>query len=95
VLGIVVGISALVTMVALIEGARDYISERLVTLQPDVFQVSQVPASPLNVNAVIKVCATGGRPLERPGLRRCTGRGAFARSPVIETSVMPQCADGL
>jgi putative ABC transport system permease protein len=54
VLGIVVGISALVAIVALIEGANAYITERLVTLQPDVFQVSQLPASFLNVNDFIK-----------------------------------------
>jgi putative ABC transport system permease protein len=54
VLGIVVGISAMVAMVALIEGANAYIAERLVTLQPDVFQVSQLPASLLNVNDFIK-----------------------------------------
>jgi putative ABC transport system permease protein len=54
ILGIVVGISALVAMVALIEGANAYITERLVTLQPDVFQVSQLPASLLNVNDFIK-----------------------------------------
>jgi putative ABC transport system permease protein len=54
ILGIVVGISALVAMVALIEGASAYISERLVTLQPDVFQVSQFPSSILNVNDYIK-----------------------------------------
>ncbi|MBS1789929.1 MAG: ABC transporter permease [Acidobacteria bacterium] len=54
ILGIVVGIAALVAMVALIEGANTYISDRLVTLQPDVFQVSQLPASLLNVNDFIK-----------------------------------------
>ena len=54
ILGIVVGISALVAMVALIEGANAYITERLVTLQPDVFQVSQLPTSLLNVNDFIK-----------------------------------------
>jgi putative ABC transport system permease protein len=54
VLGIVVGISALVAMVALIEGANAYITERLVTLQPDVFQISQLPSSFLNVNDFIK-----------------------------------------
>src|SRR6185436_9284112 len=54
VLGIVVGISALVAIVALIEGANAYITERLVTLQPDVFQISQLPASLLNVNDFIK-----------------------------------------
>jgi putative ABC transport system permease protein len=54
VLGIVVGISALVAIVALIEGANAYISDRLITLQPDVFQVSQLPAVSLNVNDFIK-----------------------------------------
>ena len=54
ILGIVVGIAALVAMVALIEGANSYISARLVPLQPDVFQVSQLPASLLNVNDFIK-----------------------------------------
>jgi putative ABC transport system permease protein len=53
-LGIIVGISALVAIVALIEGARSYITERLVTLQPDVFQISQQPANFLNVNEFIK-----------------------------------------
>lgn len=54
ILGIVVGIAALVAMVALIEGANAYITERLVSLQPDVFQVSQLPSSFLNVNDFIK-----------------------------------------
>jgi putative ABC transport system permease protein len=54
ILGIVVGVSALTAIVALIEGANAYITERLVTLQPDVFQVSQLPASFLNVNDFIK-----------------------------------------
>lgn len=54
ILGIVVGISALVAMVALIEGANAYITERLVSLQPDVFQISQLPSSFLNVNDFIK-----------------------------------------
>ncbi|HWQ32787.1 MAG TPA: ABC transporter permease [Blastocatellia bacterium] len=54
VLGIVVGIGALVAMVALIDGANAYITDRLVTLQPDVFQVSQFPSSLLNVNDFIK-----------------------------------------
>jgi putative ABC transport system permease protein len=53
-LGIVVGISALVAIVALIEGASAYISKRLVTLQPDVFQVSQLPANIFNINEFIK-----------------------------------------
>ncbi len=53
-LGIVVGISALVAMVALIEGANTYIASRLVTLQPDVLQVSQLPASFLNINDFLK-----------------------------------------
>lgn len=53
-LGIIVGISALVAIVALIEGASAYITERLVTLQPDVFQVSQLPANIFNVNEFIK-----------------------------------------
>jgi putative ABC transport system permease protein len=53
-LGVIVGISALVAIVALIEGARSYITERLVTLQPDVFQISQQPANFLNVNEFIK-----------------------------------------
>jgi len=54
VLGIVVGISALVAIVALIEGASAYITEKLVTLQPDVFQVSQLPANFFNINDFIK-----------------------------------------
>ncbi|MBI1763409.1 MAG: ABC transporter permease [Acidobacteria bacterium] len=54
ILGIVVGISALVAIVALIDGASGYITDKLVTLQPDVFQVSQLPASILNVNDFIK-----------------------------------------
>jgi putative ABC transport system permease protein len=55
ILGIdVVGISARVAIVALIEGANAFITERLVTLQPDVFQASQLPASFLNVNDFIK-----------------------------------------
>jgi putative ABC transport system permease protein len=81
VLGIVVGISALVAIVALIEGASAYISERLATLQPDVFQVSQLPANFLNVNEFIK--ASKWKRIEyedyiavRDGCRDCTNVGA-------------------
>ncbi len=80
-LGIVVGISALVAIVALIEGASAYITERLVTLQPDVFQVSQLPANFLNVNEFIK--ASKWKRIEyddylavREGCRECATVGA-------------------
>lgn len=83
VLGIVVGISALVAIVALIEGANAYITDRLVTLQPDVFQVSQLPASFLNVNDFIK--ASKWKRIEyedyeavRDGSRECAAVGAEA-----------------
>jgi putative ABC transport system permease protein len=82
-LGIVVGISALVAIVALIEGANAYITDRLVTLQPDVFQVSQLPASFLNVNDFIK--ASKWKRIEyedyeavRDGSRECAAVGADA-----------------
>ena len=81
VLGIVVGISALVAIVALIEGASAYITDRLVTLQPDVLQVSQLPANFLNVNDFIK--ASKWKRIEyadymavREGCRECAGVGA-------------------
>ncbi len=81
ILGIVVGISALTAIVALIEGANAYITERLVTLQPDVFQVSQLPASLLNVNDFIK--ASKWKRIEyddylavRQGSRECAAVGA-------------------
>ena len=81
VLGIVVGISALVAIVALIDGASAYITERLVTLQPDVFQVSQLPANFLNVNDFMK--ATKWKRIEydayetlRAGSRECATVGA-------------------
>ncbi|HZN11771.1 MAG TPA: ABC transporter permease [Blastocatellia bacterium] len=80
-LGIVVGISALVAIVALIEGANAYIAERLITLQPDVLQVSQLPASLLNVNDFIK--ASKWKRIEyddylavRGGSRECAAVGA-------------------
>src|ERR1043165_4742016 len=83
VLGIVVGISSLVAIVALIEGANAYITERLVTLQPDVFQISQFPANFLNVNDFIK--ASKWKRLEyedyeavRQGNRECATVGAEA-----------------
>src|SRR5262245_31340282 len=83
VLGIVVGISALVAIVALIEGASSYITERLVALQPDVFQVSQLPANFLNVNEFIK--AAKWKRIEyddylfvREGCRECANIGAEA-----------------
>lgn len=84
ILGIVVGVSALVAIVALIEGANTYITERLVTLQPDVFQVSQLPSSFLNVNDFIK--ASKWKRVEyddyeavRQQCRECAAVGASAR----------------
>ncbi len=80
-LGIIVGVSALVAIVALIEGASAYITGRLVTLQPDVFQVSQLPANFLNVNEFIK--ASKWKRIEyddylavREGCRECATVGA-------------------
>jgi putative ABC transport system permease protein len=83
VLGIVVGISALVAIVALIDGTSAYITERLVTLQPDVFQVSQLPASFLNVNDFIKASKWkrieyGDYQALRDGSRECATVGAEA-----------------
>lgn len=84
ILGIVVGVSALVAIVALIEGANTYITERLVTLQPDVFQVSQLPSSFLNVNDFIK--ASKWKRIEyddyeavQRQCRECAAVGASAR----------------
>lgn len=81
VLAIAVGITALVAIVALIQGASDYITERLATLQPDVFQVSQLPANFLNVNEYIK--ASKWKRIEyedyvavRDGCRQCANVGA-------------------
>lgn len=81
VLGLVVGISALVAIVALIDGASAYITERIVTLQPDVFQVSQLPSNILNVNDFIK--ASKWKRIEyedyaavRDGCRECAAVGA-------------------
>src|SRR4030095_756566 len=48
VFGIAVGIATLVAIVALIRGASAYVTERLATLQPDVFQVSQLTHNFLN-----------------------------------------------
>ena len=83
ILGIVVGISALVAIVALIDGASGYITDKLVTLQPDVFQVSQLPTSILNVNDFIK--ASKWKRIEyedfaalREGSRECATVGAEA-----------------
>ena len=80
-LGIVVGIGALVAIVALIEGASAYITERLVTLQPDVFQVSQLPSNIFNVNEFMK--ASKWKRIEyedylavRDGCRECATVGA-------------------
>jgi putative ABC transport system permease protein len=70
-----------VAIVALIEGASAYITERLVTLQPDVFQVSQLPANIFNVNEFIK--ASKWKRIEyddylavRAGCRECATVGA-------------------
>jgi putative ABC transport system permease protein len=81
VLGISVGITTLVAIVALIQGASAYITERLATLQPDVFQVSQLPANFLNLNEFIK--ASKWKRIEyedyvavRDGCRECANVGA-------------------
>lgn len=53
-LGIVIGISTLIAIVTLIEGANTYISDKVVDLNPDVFQVSQFPRLFINFNEYIK-----------------------------------------
>lgn len=53
-LGIVIGISTLIAIVTLIEGANAYISDKVVDLNPDVFQVSQFPRLSVNFNEFLK-----------------------------------------
>jgi putative ABC transport system permease protein len=86
VLGIVVGISALVAMVALTEGANTYITERLVTLQPDVFQISQLPSSILNINDFIK--ASKWKRIEYDDYLEVRNRSRECRAVGAESSLM-------
>lgn len=53
-LGIVIGISTLIAIVTLIEGANTYITDKVVDLNPDVFQISQFPRVFINFNEYIK-----------------------------------------
>lgn len=53
-LGIVIGISTLITVVTLIEGADRFVENQMANLNPDVYQISQFPRVSLNFNDYIK-----------------------------------------
>ncbi|MGI8782035.1 MAG: ABC transporter permease, partial [Acidobacteriota bacterium] len=53
-LGIIIGISTLITVVTLIEGADRFVEEQMSNLNPDVYQISQYPRVSLNFNDYIK-----------------------------------------
>lgn len=53
-LGIVIGITTLITIVTLIEGANFYVADKIADLGPAVFQVSQFPRVSLNFNEYLK-----------------------------------------
>jgi len=53
-LGIIIGISTLITVVTLIEGADHFVEEQMANLNPDVYQLSQFPRVSLNFNDFIK-----------------------------------------
>jgi putative ABC transport system permease protein len=53
-LGIIIGITTLITVVTLIEGANFYVSDKIADLGPNVFQLSQFPRVSLNYNEYLK-----------------------------------------
>lgn len=53
-LGIIIGISTLITVVTLIEGADRFVEDQMSNLNPDVYQISQYPRVSLNFNDYIK-----------------------------------------
>jgi putative ABC transport system permease protein len=53
-LGIIIGITTLITVVTLIEGANFYVADKVADLGPTVFQVSQFPRVSLNFNEYLK-----------------------------------------
>jgi putative ABC transport system permease protein len=53
-LGIIIGITSLITVETLIEGANFYVADKVADLGPTVFQVSQFPRISLNYNEYIK-----------------------------------------
>ena len=53
-LGIIIGITTLITVVSIIEGANFYVANKVADLGPAVFQVSQFPRVSLNFNEYLK-----------------------------------------
>lgn len=53
-LGIIIGITTLITVVTLIEGANFYVSDKIADLGPGVFQLSQFPRVSANYNDYLK-----------------------------------------
>ena len=53
-LGIIIGITTLITIVTLIEGANFYVSDKIADLGPAVFQVSRTPRVSINYNEFLK-----------------------------------------
>ncbi len=59
-LGIIIGITTLITVVSVIEGANAYIADKVANLGPDVFQLSQFPRISPNFNEYFKAAKWKG-----------------------------------
>src|SRR5437879_12507659 len=53
-LGLVVGVTSLILVMTLIQGANGYVKTKIANLGVDIFQVSKMPLATSNFNEVLK-----------------------------------------
>jgi len=51
--GLIIGVTSMILVVTLIEGANNYVASKIANLGTDIFQVSRVPLVPGNFNEII------------------------------------------
>ena len=52
--GLIIGVTSLILVVTLIQGANAYVAEKIANLGTDIFQVSRVPLVPMDFNEIIR-----------------------------------------
>ena len=99
-LGVVIGVSAVIAVVSLIQGANTYVAEKLFNLGTDVFIVGRGSAIPLNIDEFLETQRRKKLTLDdyyalRDLCSHCVGVGAGLRTPAETKYAMNSIRDTL
>src|SRR2546425_233680 len=66
-LGLIIGVTSLILVMTLIQGANGYVEARIANLGTDIFQVSKVPLATTDFQEILRALAARENPPHRRG----------------------------